>query len=83
MFRPAKAETRNGKAVGDAPENGQQVWVMTKGGAGGGSFWDTHGGEVEGDNGYCYAWQDVAMWIAAPVLERDEKGRLVVKDLPF
>ena len=90
MFRPAKASTKNGAAVGEVPEEGRQVWALTKDGVAVAGKFVAHR-KIGGANLPAFVsgpylgteWGTIAMWVPVPALGRDEQGRVVMKDLPF
>ena len=86
-----KATTREGMAVGVRPSSeGVQVWGMTlEGAAVAGVYMDAE--KVDGrwvpagishGTGWV-AWNDLSVWQEAPSLARNDKGEIVIDNLPF
>jgi hypothetical protein len=84
-LRPRQAQTRDGKAVGDVPEDGKRVlvhcdaflfecvefWQQ-------GSYrdgYDAFGGCEDGVN--MIWWKDVNLWYSLPTIETDNAGNLL------
>ena len=89
-MRVAKATTKDGRAVGDVPEDGAQVWALTRTGDAEGGYFFQKGkmGEVVNDaylmtGGGALYWADIVTWAAAPKLTTKDNGDLIMADLPF
>ena len=78
QMHPRRAQTRNGKAVGDVPDEGEEILVVTKLGS---KFL------VAFQDGKAFTfntfvdWQNVAYWYRLPTIATDDDGNAV--GLPF